>query len=175
MRRDPPGDSVGSRPLAEQQRNDLLRRVDWRFLLPNPNPARSICYCTGPLHQAVALISASMQDLNATTPALADCDLAVAVNPDGKIVLSAMNALRPGGSLYAEWTSPDADDLTRLRRGLEAHGFADIAFYHPFPDPTWGPVACWIPVEHLGALRYALGLHRSRPSIRRAIEIMARR
>ena len=42
---------------GEKERNRLLRRTDWRFLLPNPMPARSICFTQGYLARALAQVS----------------------------------------------------------------------------------------------------------------------
>ena len=43
--------------MEEATRNRLLRRVDWRFLLPEPGAARTVCFTSGELRQAVALIA----------------------------------------------------------------------------------------------------------------------
>jgi len=34
---------------AEAARNERLRLVDWRFLLPSPRPRRVLCRAYGPL------------------------------------------------------------------------------------------------------------------------------
>ena len=64
---------------GEKERNRLLRRTDWRFLLPNPMPARSICFTQGYLARALAQVSELV--LPCDRSASAACDLAVAVNP----------------------------------------------------------------------------------------------
>lgn len=43
--------------MREETRNQILRRVDWRFLLSDPHPAKSVCFAGERLAQAVAAIS----------------------------------------------------------------------------------------------------------------------
>ena len=100
----------------EDVRNRLLRRADWRFLLPDPWPARSICFASGPLAVAVELISSQLADIHEGH----DCDLAVAVDPNMDTLMSAWNALRAGGSCYTEWYAPLAGGLRSIRRLLGA-------------------------------------------------------
>ena len=78
--------------LPEQTRNGLLRRVDWRFLLPNPSPAKTVCFATGALADAVALISDVV--VTGGDGLTADCDLAVTVDPDETTLRAAWAALR---------------------------------------------------------------------------------
>src|SRR5215216_5921789 len=99
----------------ESARNRLLRRVDWRFLLPNPSPKRSMCLCAGELAEAVKLVSEHV-----TVPEeglSADCDLAVCLDSARSTLLQAYKGLRPGGSLYLECYSPFLS-VSRLRRRL---------------------------------------------------------
>ena len=77
--------------------NRRLRRADWRFLLPDPRPVRSICFADGLLGQAVAAISD--QVIEPTLHSIGDCDLAVARNPDPQTLQAAWTALRPGGQV----------------------------------------------------------------------------
>src|SRR5215831_2449121 len=93
--------------MHEKIRNKLLRRVDWRFLLPNSRPTKSICFAKGLLAEAVELISESVVDASFPDPP-GDCDLAVAVNPSPATLRAAWAALRPGGGSYTEWYSASA-------------------------------------------------------------------
>ena len=43
--------------LVETSRNRHLRRVDWRFLLPDPTPARTLCLATGSLADGLTAAS----------------------------------------------------------------------------------------------------------------------
>jgi hypothetical protein len=148
--------------LREAVRDRLLRRADWRFLIPNSRPATSICFDGGPLARAVGLIS----DGQVATPrdAPGACDLAVASNPDRTTLAAAWAALRPGGALYAEWSSPLAGGALGIRRRLESAGFQGIACYWTWPSPARPQL--WLPLEAPGALRYFLC---SRPKPRRVV------
>lgn len=146
---------------TEKTRNRLLRRADWRFLLPDPSPAKSICYAAGLLRSAVALISRDI--VSAKANAVGDCDLAVAVNPDEATLQAAWAALRPGGSLYTEWYSLRSGGLNGVRQRVETTGFADAACYWPWPWPDRALTQFWLPLEAPNLLEYFL---RSRAPVR---------
>src|SRR5712692_3681312 len=99
---------------TEAARNWLLRRADWRFLLPGPRPAKSVCFTNGRLAQAVALICDHMFEPSQHLGS--ECDLAVAVNPDRATLGAAWAALRPGGAFYTEWYSWLAGGPRGVRR-----------------------------------------------------------
>ena len=139
--------------LPEQTRNGLLRRVDWRFLLPNPSPAKTVCFATGALADAVALISDVV--VTGGDGPTADCDLAVTVDPDETTLRAAWDALRPGGSLYVEWRSCVWGDGAASRR-LRRVGFRDVSSYWPYPNPARYAPQVWVPLESPAALRYFL-------------------
>ena len=144
--------------LPEAVRNRLLRRADWRFLLPDPVPARSACFAGGRLQQAVALVSGEVTG----APSPGSCDLAVAVNPRADTLRAARAALRPGGACYTEWHAP-GPGITAVRQRLEAAGFRDVAVYRPWPWPGFLPARFWLPLEAPGAAAFARGsavLHR---------------
>ncbi len=140
--------------LREAELNRLLRRVDWRFLLPNPRPARSICFADGLLAQAVAAVSGDM--IEPITQPIGVCDLAVAVNPTREILQAAWTALRPGGACYMEWHSPLAGGPASVRQRLEAAGFTNATCYWTWPWPDRGPTLFWLPMEAPTVVRYYL-------------------
>ncbi len=153
--------------------NRLLRRVDWRFLLPNPRPARSICFADGLLAQAVTAISGDM--IGRTTPSIGECDLAVAVDPARKTLQAAWTALRPGGACYTEWYSPWAGGPSSIRRRLAAVGFTHVACYWTWPQPDRGPTLFWLPMEAPHILRYYLANRAPARSIgNRMLEVLWR-
>jgi hypothetical protein len=154
--------------MREQIRNRLLRRADWRFLLPTPQPNKSICFANGLLGRAVSLISGSMADdrLDPT----GDCDLAVAVNPNRATLRKSWTALRPGGSCYIEWYSPLAGGPTGVQRRLEAAGFQHVTCYWPWPSPSFYHPRYWLPLGESGALRHFLV---SRPPARGTVRRVA--
>ena len=146
--------------LSETHRNSLLRRVDWRFLLRNPQPAASLCFGDDPLAQAVAAISNQVK--NAQSEARASCDLAVATNPDAKTLNAAWAVLEPGGVLYTEWTMPIRGRVGRVQKMLQSSGFQDVQCYWPWPLPDRSPLF-WVPLGTLSARSAWRYLLASRP------------
>ena len=138
--------------LPEVHRNRLLRRVDWRFLLPNPSPKRSMCFCTGELAEAVKIVSEHV--IVPEEGISADCDLAVCLDSTLSTLLQAYKVLRPGGSLYLECYSPFLT-VRRLRKRLADAGFGAISFYFPQSNPSHSRPEQWIPLNSFAALRYA--------------------
>jgi hypothetical protein len=134
--------------------NRTLRRADWRFLLPDPRPARSICFADGSLEQAAVAISDRV--IESTTCASGDCDLAVARNPSQSILQATWAALRPGGACYVEWTSPLTGGPAKIRQRLEAIGFTQVACYWPWPWPDRASTLYWLPIESPYVVQYLL-------------------
>lgn len=151
--------ALSAKILPGEIHNRLLRRVDWRFLLPNPSPERSICFTDGPLEEAVRLIAKETVKIWDDS---SSCDLAVAVNPDKATLQAAFKVLQPGGALYAEWYSPLAFGPKRIRNRLENLGFEKVACYWPWPLPSRKAAQFWLPYEAPAALGYFLK-SRSRP------------
>lgn len=142
----------------EAQRNRLLRRADWRFLLPDPAPHTCVCYADGELATAAALIADHVVDARHAAPDT--CDLAVAVNPSSATLRRAWTALRPGGACYLEWRRPALRGVQHARRQLSTVGFEQIACYWAWPLPFRAAAHCWLPLDSSGALDYFLS---SRP------------
>lgn len=136
----------------EAERNRLLRRVDWRFLLPNPRPRRSLCFADGLLAQAVAHISGAMPRGAINPPD--GYDLAVAVNPTSVTLKTAAAALQPGGAFYSEWYAPWSGGPRRVRRRLAAAGFEEITCYWPWPWPARASAHFWAPIQAPRVLDY---------------------
>jgi len=137
--------------ISEKALNLLLRRVDWRFLLRNPYPNKSICFTDGALYKAVEFISKSLTNIGSADN---DCELAVAVNPDHKTLNAAWNALKIGGSCYIEWNVNPFFSPKTIRNNLEAVGFDQISLYLPKPDPSKSLTGIWIPLEDPRALAF---------------------
>lgn len=138
--------------LPEGERNALLRRVDWRFLLAQePQPA-SVSFASGRLDRAVRFVFAAAR--NETTPKSAD--VAVLANPRRTSLRAAWEALRPGGQLYVEWYLPAPGGPARLRRRLERAGFTDVRSYWPWPWRRRTPPQFWLPLDTPEALDFFL-------------------
>jgi phosphotransferase family enzyme len=139
--------------LSERSLNLLLRRVDWRFLLPNPNPKNTLCLTEGQLADAVEYISESVT-YSDSNPVGHDYDLAVAVNPDQRTLDTAVSALKPGGSCYIEWDLKFHNNVNTIKSRLEHSGLNNIDIYFPNPSPDLSLSAIWIPIESSGAINY---------------------
>lgn len=135
--------------LREDRRNRVLRRGDWRFLLPDPRPERSVCFTDGLLREAVEAVSGCVVDPREALAA--GCDLAVAADPDDAMLRAAWSALRSGGTCYIEWHSRRVG-ARAVRRRLERAGFADVRCHWPWPSLR--RCHAWVPLEAPGAQRY---------------------
>ena len=143
---------------AEAHYNRLLRRADWRFLLGNPWPKKSICFSGGLLAQAVQAVSSEYIPDGKGSPG--DCDLVVAINPSLTDLQNVWKTLISGGSFYSEWYSPLAGGALGIRKRLEAAGFTDVVCYWPWPIPAFSPALFWLPLEAPQVIHYFLS---SRP------------
>ena len=134
--------------LPESQRNRLLRRVDWRFLLPTLHVDTAVCYGAGDLREGVGLVAGRIVAGEETGPG--ECDLAVIENPDAATLARAWAALRPGGVCYTEWGRGAGPG--RIARRLSAAGFRGARSYLAWPSPL-APYA-WIPLDGAAGFRY---------------------
>jgi tRNA U34 5-methylaminomethyl-2-thiouridine-forming methyltransferase MnmC len=144
---------------TETRRNGLLRRVDWRFLLPHPEPEKAVCFSSGTIAQALKLVCREVM-----TPDSArahGCGLAVAIDPGPECVKEASARLRPGGVLYAEMRPATA---IGARRRLAQAGFEDVSTYRPWP--ALDGAFCWFPANSIAAKRYLFDAPRARNTIR---------
>lgn len=158
--------------LPDQTRVDSLlqasRRVDWRFLLPDPDLGQ-VAYL-GPAHgsllESLRQFSAALT-LSDGAPAHdghpAQFDIVVAQTPSRERLRQAAALVRPGGFLYVEvrrrwawsgWRSP-ADLVSVLRQC----GFADVEAYWHWPN--FDTCAEIVPLDNPAAVRHALSRRRS--------------
>jgi len=163
------------RGLAQRDADALLqtsRRVDWRFLLPDPNlgwvayigPAR------GTLVESLRLFSRALTIVDpAAGPATPQFDVVVAHQPAYETLRRATERVRPGGFLYVEAVGP----FRRGRAGggrtprfpadyiaaVERLGLAEAtAFWH---WPNFESCAEIVPLGDPGALMLAFARRRS--------------
>jgi hypothetical protein len=138
--------------LDERSRNDLLRRVDWRFLLRRNDEPRARVPADGVLERSLALVS--------TSPAAGEePDLLVLVNPRRRDLRAAAAELAPDGALYAEWRRPLLGGRRRVGRSIQAMGFEDVRWYWRWPRPGRGP-QFWLPLDAPRALAFFLAPRR---------------
>jgi len=133
----------------------VVRRADWRFLLDNPDPQRSIVFEGGFLADAVSMISASAVVSTGDHPG-DDYDLAVAVNPTEKALATINSSLKPGGICYLEWRANIFSNTSTIINQLESSGFDNIRLYLPRPAPEDIYTNIWIPLECKGAVEFVI-------------------
>jgi hypothetical protein len=134
--------------LAERERNRTLRRSDWRYLLPDPAPARALCLGDTALREACGIVAGAVDE---APRAGARYDLVVAEEPDDATLRTFVGALSPDGACYTEWSSRAPGAAARARRAMELAGLYDARSYRPWPSadrcriwvPTEGPAARW--------------------------------
>jgi hypothetical protein len=147
------------------------RRVDWRFLLPEPDLGRVACIgvCDDELLESLRLLSAEL----VTSPSVrggqphAPHDLVVLRNPGEQDLEAANSLLRPGGWLYLEVEKsirrPRALAYRSARgyaQALRRRGFIDVGTYVHWPDFT--SCRAIVPLDDAAAVRH--GVRRARPN-----------
>ena len=152
---------------SEDVRNRVLRRADWRFLLPAPRPETTILYADGALGEAVRAVSERVLDGCHGRPP-EDCDLAVAVDPDDATLRAAWAGLRPGGCCYTEWSARGLRPVN-IRSRLRRAGFRGVTCFVPRPDPDDAAPQAWIPLGAAAARRWYLRRTRGAPGLRSAL------
>lgn len=132
-------------PAAESDPDALLqasRRLDWRFLLPDP-ALRSVGYsgpARGALLDSLRLFCASLALLDASGDAAAQYDLVVARTPTPAALARAAAAVRPGGFLYVEVRQslrpggPRPRGVADYVAVIARHGFEEVTAYWHWPN-----------------------------------------
>ncbi len=141
---------------SEVELNRILRRVDWRFLLPDPTPGRTVCFADDLLPGLRRVADTIVPQGDAQ-----QCDLAAAVDPDASLMRNAFDSLRPGGVYYTEWYSTRAIRTRGVRERLSAAGFRVAGLYWAWPAPRSGAASFWLPLHYPATIDYFL---RHRPS-----------
>ena len=137
--------------MREEERNRLLRRIDWRFLLPTSAPEKVLCLSED-LVEPLRLVCGTVRTEAGATES--DFDLAAATDPSAEALARARAALRAGGCLYTEWRTPVSGGWQEIVSRLGRAGFEDVSCFWPRPDPARAPATVWIPLETNGPLNY---------------------
>jgi aminoglycoside phosphotransferase (APT) family kinase protein len=148
------------------------RRVDWRFLLPEPALGKVVCAgaCDGGLLQSLELLARSVSLLERRGDreqdgATESFDVAVLCAPTRDELERAVSLLRPGGSVYLEAGNVVRDRrLSRLAGGyartFEQLGLEDTElFWHV---PSFSRAWAIVPLSEPGAVRSFLRRRRGR-------------
>ncbi len=149
-------------PLPEQERNALLRRADWRFLLRQPEIPRTLDLTSGRDSRAVQLVT------DTTPGAPGTADLVVVGQPTRSRLRRAREALRPGGEVVCYWSLPMPAGIRRARCLLERSGFIDVRMHWPGPLPHRAP-QFWLSLDSPAALAHVLAQRPSRSRARAAL------
>src|SRR3982751_5149187 len=142
--------------LPEPKRNRLLRRSDWRYLLPNAAPQRALCLRSTELWASCELIA---QEVHDAPKRGVRYDLVVAENPSRRELRRMAAAMSPSGACYTEWTRVAPLGPSRLHRRLAAAGFRDTTTYRPWPSLS--PCRAWVPTQGSAARHHWRGAARS--------------
>lgn len=164
--------SIFALPRAEAL--NVIRRLDWRFLLPDPALGK-VVYLGAEASDLLTALRASGLAVTALTGQASDkagasFDTAVMVNPSPREVALAAALLRPGGWLYAE-VSGAPGTARRLARQLPQMGFASVQLHWHWPN--FARCTRILPLDDAGALTY--GLLKGRGGMRgRALALLTR-
>ena len=156
------------------------RRVDWRFLLPDPDLGRVACMsdAEATLIDSLRLFSDELHVLETPAFARADppYDVVVLANPSRDVLDAAASLLTPGGWVYVEVDttlrrkpgrpSGSARGYGRALRGL---GLVDVKSHVHWPD--FASCRAIVPLEEPAAVRH--GLARGRTKAPRALTLFA--
>lgn len=145
---------------------NAIRRLDWRFLLPDPSLGRVVYLgaAESSLLEAlrVAGLSVAVVTGEIAQSGRASFDTAVAVAPSPGDLGLAATLLRPGGWLYVEVSgSPGAARRTAMF--LRRAGFGAIQRHWHWPD--FARCTRILPLDDAGALVYGLGKGRGRLAV----------
>lgn len=133
--------------LLEPERNEQLRRVDWRFLLRRQEPPRVIDLAPGRDSEALRLVSGPAGP--------GEADLVLAGFPSTASLRLVLDALAPGGEVVCRWWAPRLAGPQRAKRRLRRSGFVDVKIYWPGPQPN-RPPQFWLPLESREAVAHVL-------------------
>jgi len=124
-------------PIHSDALLQVSRRVDWRFLMPDPTLER-VAYigpAQGALLEALRLFSGSVtvfESVSGEDSAASPHDVVVAHHPSREALRAAARLVRPGGFLYAEVTG-----FRHARRDvavLRHSGCASVQVHWHWPD-----------------------------------------
>jgi hypothetical protein len=141
-------DSNASAPSVPAM-SHLLRRLDWRFLLPDPclGDVAYVGPVSGALFEALKVYSRSFMVLDPirhpVSPAVNGVDVVVLCKPNIDLVRVALELVRVGGSFYIETRSHSicaatsdgaAGGLRLITRQAYRNGFRDVQVHWHRPD-----------------------------------------
>jgi|GEM_PF-7079832 len=148
-----PATHPAARP--EHERNRLLRRVDWRWLLPQPEVERAVARVDDALLEALAAVASEVRPVARARPGGAA--LAVLLHPGVDDLRAARRALAPQGVLYAEWRRPRPAGVAAALRALRGAGFEAVALQWSWPAAAGTAPTIWLPLDRREAVGWLRG------------------
>jgi hypothetical protein len=152
--------------LPEARRNELLRRVDWRFLLRCSAMPRVIDLAPGWDSEALRLVSGPAGP--------GEADIALVGFPGRLSLRAARSALGPRGEVVCRWRAPRLAGAQRAKRRLARAGFHDARVYWPGPQPD-RPPQFWLPLDSPEAINHVLATRPARSFAGRGLRRLWRR
>jgi len=159
---------VSGQPLREAERNALLRRVDWRFLLRSREAPRALDLGSGRGSRALRLA------FEPAAEAPGGADLVVLGRPSRGKLRAARDALRPAGELVCALRTPLPGGAARARRRLQRAGFEDVRLYWPGPVARRAP-QFWLSLDSPAAAADLLAQRPARSAAGSALRGLWRR
>ncbi len=147
-------------PTDRPSRDQILRRADWRWLLPQPYFARALCLGSGDLRASLHAVAGDVVGrVDDPTRALREreYDLVLVTGADRRTLDRAHRALRPGGVLYAECDPMSDGTVRRLRSRVLSAGFVDTRLVTRWGTPNADDA--WVPLDSRAARDYVLLRH----------------
>jgi len=136
--------------LPEARRSELIRAVDWRFLLRRSRPPRILDLTSGHIAEALPFVGTEAD------PEPASADVVLLGFPTRRGLRRARTALAPGGEVVCLWRRPRIAGLWRARMRLRRARFDRTSFHWPGPWPHRLP-QYWLPVGAPGAAAWVFG------------------
>lgn len=134
--------------LPEPELNELLRRVDWRFLSAHEEAPLIADLTAGRDSRAVRLVSRG-------EPVPGAADIAVTGFPSRLALGAARDAVRLGGEVVCLWRTPRLGGARRAAARLRRAGLADVRLLWAGPRTRDAP-QFWLPLGSSRALAHLL-------------------
>jgi hypothetical protein len=142
--------------LPEPELNELLRQVDWRFLIGQEEAPLIADLTAGRHSRAVQLIGRG-------EPPPGAADVAVIGYPTKLALSAARDMVRLGGAVVCLWRAPRIGGSGRAVARLRRAGLSDVRVFWPGPQPRRTP-QFWLPLESTEATSHVLSSREARSS-----------
>lgn len=161
-------DAPAAESLSEPHLNELLRTVDWRFLLRRRGrPRVLVLSASRRLCEALALIA------DRAEPEAGEADLVVLGFPTKRRLRQARAALGPGGEVVCLWRWPRVAGTQRARSRLRRAGFEGASVHWPGPHRRRLP-EFWLPLGAPAVISHAFAQRPAGSPCQRAIRFLWR-